>query len=86
VIASALYALLRVISAVRAPVWNPATIVGIAQGGYFWRIWTVLYASGMVALLGYLAARRDPTNVARALARALPWAVLALVGQAALVP
>lgn len=86
VFALALYPLLRVVSAVVSPEPNPATIIWSVHSGYFWRLWTVAYASAMAALVGGFAARRDPERVARLLARAVPYAVAALVAQALLWP
>jgi hypothetical protein len=65
---------------------NPATVIWSAHSGYYWRIWTTVFAAGMLAVLAYLAARRDAEQVARALPPATAVAATALALQALLAP
>jgi hypothetical protein len=84
--ATALYALLRAGQVLLGNEPNPATVISSVHSGFLWRAWIAGYAGGMAALLGYWLARRDPTQVARALTVALPLAGALLVAQAVFLP
>lgn len=83
VAAAALYALLRIVQSLLFTEPNPALVFYSEHAGYFWRIWIVSYAGGMIAFLAWIAGVERTTRVLR---RALAPAALLLVVQAVLVP
>jgi len=86
VVAVALYAILRLVQFYLFPDPNPAMVIWSAHAGYFWRVWTVAYAGGMVGLAAFAAAGRDRVRVARALLPALTVASVLIALQGALLP
>ena len=86
VVAVALYASVRTAQLVLFGEANPATVIWSAHAGFFWRAWTVLYAGGMAGFLAFLAAKRHPVRVARALLHALALAAALLVAQSLFIP
>lgn len=86
VTATLLYAILRVVQAVLFTEPDPALIIWSEHAGYFWRVWTVVYAAGMVGIIAYLAAGRDAARTARVLAKALVIAAVLITVQGLLVP
>ncbi len=65
---------------------NPATVIWSAHSGFFWRSWTVFYASGATYAVAFLLAKRAPQKTARALPWGIALGALVLVVQALLAP
>jgi signal transduction histidine kinase len=86
VVAVASYATVRTIAFFVYPDPNPAALVWSAHAGYFWRLWTVVYAGGIGSFVAYPLIRTRHAAAARALAPALVVAAALLVLQAALFP
>lgn len=84
--AAGLYAVMRVAQALIFAEPDPALVIWSEHAGFFWRAWTVAYAGGMVGLLTWIAAARDPARVAGVLTRAVPAAAALLAAQGVLVP
>ncbi len=84
--ATALYGIVRVAQALLFPEPDPALVIWSEHAGFFWRAWTVAYVGGMVGILTWAVAERDPARVARALATAVPIAALVVAAQGLLVP
>ena len=81
-----LYAVVRAIQFFIFPDPNPALVVWSAHAGYFWRVWTVVFAGGLAAFSAYVAALRGAERVARGLVPGL-FVTTILVGvQVALLP
>jgi hypothetical protein len=75
----AAYAILRAFDVLFRNEPDPATIVWSAHIAMFWRLAIGGYAAGMVAPLGFMAARRDPARTMTALS-AVAVAVAAMIG------
>ncbi|MEO7109441.1 MAG: hypothetical protein ABI183_03290 [Polyangiaceae bacterium] len=84
--ATFLYALVRGIQKILFPEANPATIIWSAHAGYFWRIWIVLYASGVVAFLVFRFSRAHSENLAKWLKAGVIVAAIAILIQGIFIP
>ena len=80
------YAVTRSIQRFVFPEPDPAMVVWSAHAGFFWRVWTVIYAGGFAAFVAWLAARGRRLAAARALAPAIVVAAALLVLQSAFLP
>ena len=80
------YALLRGIQAWLFPEANPATVIWSAHAGYFWRIWIVLYGSGVVGFLVFHFAKTRSDKLAKWLKNGAIIAAAAIALQALLLP
>jgi hypothetical protein len=81
--AAVVYAILRLGQALLFPAVDPALVIYSEHSGFFWRVWTALYAGGM---LGFGALFADPKRVASILRRAVVPAGVAIALQGVLVP
>lgn len=84
--ATFLYALVRGIQAWLFPEANPATIIWSAHAGYFWRIWIVLYGSGVVGFLTFHFAKTKSEKLTKWLKNGVIVAAIALALQALVLP
>jgi hypothetical protein len=81
-----LYAVVRGIQKILFPEANPATVIWSAHAGYFWRIWIVLYASGVVAFLVYRFSREHSESLAKWLKNGVIVAAVAILIQGIFLP
>jgi hypothetical protein len=81
-----LYALVRAIQKKLFPEANPATVIWSAHAGYFWRIWIVLYASGVVAFSVFQFSREHSEELAKWLKTGVIVAAVAIAIQGILLP
>ena len=86
VLAVGAYAVVRSIQFSVYPDPNPATVVWSAHAGYFWRIWTVVYAGGIGSFIVLPVARRHIEGCTLALGPAVGVAAALLALQAAFFP
>ncbi len=80
------YALLRGIQAWLFPEANPASVIWSAHAGYFWRIWIVIYGSGVVGFLAFYFAKTESEKLTKWLKNGVIVAAVALGLQALLLP
>ena len=80
------YALVRGIQARLFPEANPATVIWSAHAGYFWRIWIVLYGSGVVGFLVFYFTKTHSEKLAKWLKNGAIVAAVAIAIQALLLP
>jgi len=86
VIATAVYALMRVAQVLVQPDPNPAEVAWSIHAGYVWRAWTAAYAGGIAAFIVLPMARGRVEPLARALVPALGIAAALLAFQVLLFP
>jgi hypothetical protein len=84
--ATFLYAFVRAVQLELFPEANPATIIWSAHAGYFWRIWIVLYASGVVAFLVFRFSREHSEKLAKWLKNGVIVAAIAILIQGIFLP
>jgi hypothetical protein len=84
--ATFLYALVRGVQLILFREANPATIIWSAHAGYFWRIWIVLYASGVVGFLVFRFSEEHSENLAKWLKNGVIVAAVAILVQGVLLP
>jgi hypothetical protein len=84
--ATFLYALVRGVQLILFPEANPATIIWSAHAGYFWRIWIVLYASGVVGFLAFRFSREHSESLAKWLKNGVIVAAVAIFIQGIFIP
>lgn len=84
--ATFLYAFVRGIQKILFREANPATVIWSAHAGYFWRIWIVLYASGVVGILVFRFASNHAENLAKWLKTGVIVATVAIFVQGILIP
>ncbi|MGH7280706.1 MAG: hypothetical protein ACRELY_04220 [Polyangiaceae bacterium] len=80
------YGLVRGIQAWLFPEANPATIIWSAHAGYFWRIWIVLYGSGVVGFLAFYFASTQSEKLTKWLKNGVIVAAVTIAVQALLLP
>ena len=80
------YALLRAVQWVLFREPNPALVVWTPHAGYFWRVWTVVFAGLLASLSAFLVAAQSVERAARALLPMLAVAAVLLSLQAAFMP
>jgi hypothetical protein len=80
------YAVLRAVQFVLFSEPNPALVVWTPHAGYFWRVWTVVFAGVLASLSAFLVAARSAERAARALLPMLAVASVLLALQAAFMP
>jgi len=86
VISVGMYAVTRSVQRFVFPEPEPATVMWSAHAGFFWRVWTVIYAGGFAAFVAWLAARGHRLAAARALAPAIVVAAALLALQTTFLP
>ena len=86
VAATFFYALVRGIQAWLFPEANPATVIWSAHAGYFWRIWIVLYGSGVVGFVVFYFTKTQSEKLAKWLKNGAIVASVAIALQALLLP
>ena len=84
--AAALYAILRIAQKLFFPEPDPALVLWSEHAGYYWRVWTALYAGGTTGFVAWVTSGRHAARTARVLATALVVSTLLLIAQSALVP
>ena len=80
------YAVVRMIQFFASADPDPAALVWSAHAGFFWRVWTVSYAGGIVAFVAFVLARGHTAAAAKALVPAIGAAALLAALQSALFP
>jgi hypothetical protein len=86
VVATFLYAALRIVQFSFFPEPNPATILWSAHAGYFWRALTASYAAGAVGFVAFLLTRTHAERLARILVSGVRLAAWTIFLQALLFP